>query len=112
MTRQEMWRQFDEECEVIARECAEEGYPSHGENYELRVEALKEYYPELFEEPEEEPEEETIAARMRNSEVWDAEDCARLCELAGYAREWEAADGETFEQVVYEAADVLGVEVV
>lgn len=54
----------------------------------------------------------TIAARMRGSEVWDAEDCARLCELAGYAREWETADGETFEQVVYEAADVLGVEVV
>ena len=35
---------FLEECEEIARQCEKEGYPSHGDNYELRcAEARKKY---------------------------------------------------------------------
>ena len=39
-------------CEDIAEQCKEEGYPSHGSNYDLRVSDLqKEYrkkYPDWF----------------------------------------------------------------
>lgn len=55
---------------------------------------------------------EIIAEKIRKNDIWDVDDCKALCDLAGFSDEWEAADGETFEQVVYEAADVLGVEVV
>ena len=43
--RRQMYR---EDCDDIAKECAEEGYPSRGSNYDLRCEALKEYYDDLF----------------------------------------------------------------
>ena len=43
-----LWEQFNAECAEIARQCEEEGYPSHGSNYELRVDNLMESYPELF----------------------------------------------------------------
>ena len=49
-----MWAEYDEACEEVARECAEEGYPSHGSNYELRVARLKEVFSELFYEEEDE----------------------------------------------------------
>lgn len=45
---EELWEEFERECEEIADECAAEGFPSYGSNYELRVESLKEAYPELF----------------------------------------------------------------
>jgi hypothetical protein len=47
-TYAEALAEYDEECERIAEECAAEGYPSHGSNYDLRVEQLREYYPEIF----------------------------------------------------------------
>lgn len=43
--------------------------------------------------------------------TWDADLCETLCELAGMHDEWAAADGETFERVVYEAAKRLGVTI-
>lgn len=43
-----------------------------------------------------------IAAEIRNSEIWDLENCAALC---------EAADGDGFEAVVEAAAEKLGVEI-
>lgn len=33
-----------EECESVAEQCEEEGYPGHGYNYELRCESIKEWY--------------------------------------------------------------------
>lgn len=57
MTRDEydkLWQEYTEEYDRIAEECEEEGYPSHGSNYEMRVERLRESYPELFEEDEDE----------------------------------------------------------
>lgn len=35
-----------------------------------------------------------------------------LCELAGLADEWKEADGESFEQVLYKAAEILNVEII
>jgi hypothetical protein len=54
---------------------------------------------------------EQIAERIRTADEWNADDCAELCELAGLDEEWEEADGETFESVVYRAAEILGVEI-
>jgi len=48
MTRDELYAQYLDECDRIAKECAAEGYPSHGSNYELRVDDLTKRYPELF----------------------------------------------------------------
>lgn len=46
---EKLMKEFQEACEEIARECEAEGYLAYGSNYELRVEALKKSYPELFE---------------------------------------------------------------
>lgn len=50
--------EYEADCERIAAECEEEGYPSHGSNYELRVERLREIYPELFADDEDGEEDE------------------------------------------------------
>jgi hypothetical protein len=49
---EDLYDQYLEECRQISEQCVEEGYPSHGSNYELRVEDLEQYYPELFGDPE------------------------------------------------------------
>lgn len=53
-----------------------------------------------------------IAEEIRYKETWDMDLCAELCELAGMLNEWNEADGESFEAVVFEAAEKLGVEIV
>lgn len=53
-----------------------------------------------------------IASEIRSSSTWDMDLCAELCELSGLPNEWSAADGETFEQVLYRAAEILGVEII
>lgn len=40
--------EFNEACEDIADECYKEGLPTNGSTYDLRVDALKSDYPELF----------------------------------------------------------------
>ena len=52
-----------------------------------------------------------IAQEINNSQEWDNALLAELCELAGMTAEWESADGESFENVVYAAAEKLGVEI-
>ena len=52
-----------------------------------------------------------LAERIREADEWNSEDLAELCEMAGLEREWQEADGETFEQVAYKAAEILGVEI-
>lgn len=42
----EIEREYQEECEGIAKQCVAEGYPSHGSNYELRCENLRKWYDE------------------------------------------------------------------
>ena len=56
-------------------------------------------------------EELAVAYRISMSDEWDPEDCRRLCELAEIEDEWDAADGETFEQVVFKAAELLNVKI-
>lgn len=53
-----------------------------------------------------------IAEIIRNSDTWDMEALAELCELAGMSEEWKDADAESFESIAYAAADKLGVEIV
>lgn len=37
-------KMFEDDCEDIAEQCKEEGYPSHGSNYDLRVSDLQKKY--------------------------------------------------------------------
>jgi hypothetical protein len=53
-----------------------------------------------------------IAARIKNAETWNEDDCRDLCEAADMLADWEAADGDTFERVVLDAAEKLGVEII
>lgn len=53
-----------------------------------------------------------LAEMIRNSDTWDMEALAELCELADMEEEWNEADGETFESVAYAAAEKLGVEII
>lgn len=55
--------------------------------------------------------EQELAQEIRGNQEWDLDQLQELCELAGMAEEWEAADGETFEQVAFAAAEKLGVEI-
>jgi len=41
--------QYLKECEEIAEECEAEGYPSYGNNYDLRCSDARRYYDELIE---------------------------------------------------------------
>ena len=52
-----------------------------------------------------------LAKKISEATEWIEEDIIELVERAGLKDEYEAADGDTFESVVYEAAELLGVEV-
>ena len=52
-----------------------------------------------------------IAAAIRSADTWDPDLCAELREMAGLEDEWEAADGESFESILFRAAELLGVEI-
>lgn len=52
-----------------------------------------------------------LASEIRSMDTWDMELLAELCDAAGMRDEWEAADGETFEAVAFEAAKKLGVKI-
>lgn len=49
-----------------------------------------------------------LCERIRNAREWDPVDTYTLCDLAELGDEWINATHENFEQVVYEAADILG----
>ena len=52
-----------------------------------------------------------IAKELRGQDVWSMELLELLCDEADLTEEFENADGETFERVVYKAADILKVEI-
>lgn len=54
---------------------------------------------------------EEVSKRMHDADQWNMEDCRTLCILAGMLREWNESDGDNFEDVIYQAAKVLGVEI-
>ena len=56
---------------------------------------------------------QALAAKIRAAKTWvEVEGELRtLCEAAGMAGEYKAADGDNFEAVIYKAAERLGVDV-
>lgn len=52
-----------------------------------------------------------IANALRYGEVWNMDLARELCEMAGMAEAFDAADGDSFECVVYQAAEKLGVDI-
>ena len=52
-----------------------------------------------------------LARKIASSDELIPEDLAELARRAGLEDEYEAADGETFESVIYKAAELLGVEI-
>ena len=52
-----------------------------------------------------------IATTLRSFGEWDFELLKELCEIAGLEEEWNNSDGETFEDVAYKAAEILGVDI-
>ena len=52
-----------------------------------------------------------IAKELRGQDVWSMELLELLCDVADLTEEFENADSETFESVVYKAADILNVEI-
>lgn len=55
---------------------------------------------------------EELAREIRRMDIWDMDMLAELCDLADMSEEWAKADGDTFEEVIYKAAEKLGVEVI
>ena len=53
------------------------------------------------------------ASAIREADTWDEcePECAELCRLANMESEWLEADGDTFEEVLIEAAKKLNVEI-
>lgn len=54
-----------------------------------------------------------MAAKIRNATQWSDvySEIISLCDAAGMYDDLKAADGETFEGVIYKAAEKLGVRV-
>jgi hypothetical protein len=48
MTREEMMEEIRKELEQISEDCAREGWPSNGSNYELRAEGVYQWYQEAY----------------------------------------------------------------
>lgn len=53
---------------------------------------------------------EAIAKCLDTDAAWDADACAAVCKLADMMEEYAAADGDTFESVVFSALEKLGYE--
>jgi len=53
---------------------------------------------------------EAIAECLDTDAAWDADACAAVCRLADMTEEYAAADGDTFESVVFAALEKLGYE--
>lgn len=55
--------------------------------------------------------EELAIAIRSDSDSWDMDLLRELCWRADLLDEWIKADGETFEDVAYKAAEIVGVEI-
>lgn len=54
---------------------------------------------------------EELANEIRSTDTWDDDVLKEFCDAAGLLKEYEKADGDTFESVVYKAADILDVDI-
>ena len=72
-----VYEEYLEECDKIAEQCAEEGYPSHGSNYELRCEDLWDSYYKLEYENGEDVSAEEAKAFWKDlmGTLWGDPDC-------------------------------------
>ena len=52
---------------------------------------------------------EELAEKINELDHWEEDLLKELIERADLQEEWDAADGATFEDVVYKAAEILGV---
>ena len=52
-----------------------------------------------------------IAKKLRNSDVWNLEECGVLCQAVGLGEEWDRAAAEDFEEIIVQAGNLVGVEI-
>lgn len=52
-----------------------------------------------------------LEKKINDLGVWDTELLYELCYRAGLEDEWNASDEETFEEVAYKAAEILGLSI-
>ena len=55
---------------------------------------------------------EELGEAFREMQEWDQEACEELVARADMKEAWDAADGDTFESVLYEAAEKLEIEII
>lgn len=55
---------------------------------------------------------EELASRIYYADEWEEDALTELCRRAGLESEWDEADGDTFEDVAFKAADILGVKII
>ena len=54
---------------------------------------------------------EELVDMINDSPCWDDDLNRELCDRAGIVEEWDAADADDAEEIIYKAADILGVEI-
>lgn len=54
---------------------------------------------------------EMLAKEISEYDYWDEIACKELCKRAGLENDWKDADADTFEEVIYHAAEILGVHI-
>lgn len=52
-----------------------------------------------------------LVERIKNAQEWNLEDVKELISYAGLEDEWDKADADEAESIIFKAADILGVEV-
>lgn len=52
-----------------------------------------------------------LVKRIHQSQEWNLEDVKELISYAGLEDEWDKADADEAESIIFKAADILGVEV-
>ena len=52
---------------------------------------------------------EALVEEINRLNYWEMEACKELCKRARLETDWEDADADTFEEVIYHAAEILGV---
>ena len=57
------------------------------------------------------PNEVEIAKKLRDSDVWNFEECGALCYAVGLGKAWDDATAEDFEEIVVRAGKLIGIEI-
>lgn len=54
---------------------------------------------------------EELVDMINSSPCWDDDLNRELCDRAGIVEEWDSSNGDDAEEIIYKAADILGVEI-